>query len=244
MKRVRSLVLGFISIHMLWLFFSLLLSTRALPSPFTVYANFGQVLHSGIFLHMVASLYRIFAGVCISLLTGIPVGYLMARFYRINQLLSPLVYFAYPIPKTALLPIAMLLLGLRNGSKIWIMVLTMVFQVIITTRDSIEHISPSVYQVGRSAGKSEGFLFWHITAPAILPELFTGLRINLGTALAILMIVEAYGTEAGIGYYILDAWARINYNEMYGGIIVISLMGAMLFLLVDVVSDRICRWKR
>lgn len=94
-----------------------------------------------------------------------------------------------------------------------------------------------------SAGASRGRLLGQITLPAVLPELFTSLRIGVGTALAVLFIVEAYGTRAGIGYYILDAWSRIDYLEMYGGIVVISVVGAALFLAVDLLARRLCRWK-
>lgn len=87
-----------------------------------------------------------------------------------------------------------------------------------------------------SAGASRGRLLGQITLPAVLPELFTSLRIGVGTALAVLFIVEAYGTRAGIGYYILDAWSRIDYLEMYGGIVVISVVGAALFLAVDLLA--------
>ena len=78
----------------------------------------------------------------------------------------------------------------------------------------------------------------------VLPELFTSLRIGVGTALAVLFIVEAYGTRAGIGYYILDCWSRIDYLGMYGGIVLISLVGALLFLGVDLLAQRLCRWKQ
>lgn len=244
MKKIKGFIGGFLAINLLWLFGSFVLQTRALPSPIEVYASFGSVFKSGVFYHVGISLYRIFAGVGISLLIGIPLGYLMVKSEVFGKIFHPIVYFSYSIPKTALLPVAMLLLGLGDSSKILLMVLTMVFQVIITTRDSIAYIPESVYQVGKSTGKSEWFMLRYVTFPAILPEIFTGIRINLGTALAILLIVEAYGTRAGIGYYILDSWSRMNYNEMYGGIVVISLLGAALFLIMDVWIERVCRWKK
>ena len=57
-----------------------------------------------------------------------------------------------------------------------------------------------------------------------------------------LFFVEGYGTEYGLGYYILDAWSRINYIDMYLGIMVISLMGFVLFVLIDFLSDQLCKW--
>ena len=76
----------------------------------------------------------------------------------------------------------------------------------------------------------------------MLPDLFTSIRISLGTAVSVLFFVESYGTKYGMGYYIVNAWSRINYIDMYGGIIVISVVGFLLFTLIDFISDFICKW--
>ncbi|GKH47486.1 MULTISPECIES: ABC transporter permease [Anaerotruncus] len=243
MKKTGAFLLGFVTVNLLWLAAAALLDTRALPGPAEVYAHFGDVLAAGVFRHIGASLWRVFAGLFLALAVGVPVGLLMAASPRWNALLHPIVYFSYPVPKTALLPVAMLLFGLRDGSKILIILLTVLFQVIVATRDAARAVDPGLYQVAVSAGASRGRLLGQITLPAVLPELFTSLRIGVGTALAVLFIVEAYGTRAGIGYYILDAWSRIDYLEMYGGIVVISVVGAALFLAVDLLARRLCRWK-
>lgn len=244
MKKIQSFIIGFITINLLWLAASALLSNRALPGPITVYSHFDQILAAGIGIHILASLYRIFSGLFLAAIIGIPTGLAMARSPLINKVLHPLVYFSYPVPKTALLPAAMLLLGLGDGSKLVIILLTTVFQIIISVRDAVLNTDPSCYQVAVSAGASRRTILKHITLPAILPELFTCLRIGTGTSLAVLFLVEAYGTRKGIGYFILDAWSRINYIQMYGGIVVISIAGALLFFLLDMAADRICRWTR
>lgn len=239
MKKVKNFILGFLLLQVIWLVGALFLDTKALPSPVLVYKNFGRVLEAGIFLHAGASLLRIGAGLLISFMLGVPAGLFMAEHKNGNHFLNPLVYFAYPVPKTAFLPVAMLLLGLGNASKICILVLTVVFQVMISVKDAASSINESYYQVAVSCNAKKEAVFFHITLPAILPALFTGLRINMGTSLAVLFLVEAYGTRRGIGYYILDAWSRISYLEMYGGLVVISLTGALLFLLLDLLEDRL-----
>lgn len=243
MKKSRDFLLGFLLLNLLWLGAALLLNTRVVPSPVEVYAHFDRVLASGIFLHIWASLWRVAAGLALSFLLGVPMGVLMARSTRWGRVLSPLVYFSYPIPKTALLPVAMLLFGLGDGSKILIMVLTTLFPAVVAARDSAADIDPGLYAVAKSAGAGRATVLRHITLPAITPAIFTSIRVNTGTALAILFLVEAYGTRAGVGYYILDSWSRLSYVEMYGGIVVIAVLGAALFLLTDLVSERLCRWK-
>lgn len=241
-KQVVIFLQGFLLINLLWWIASVCLDMSVVPNPILVYKQFHNVLTDDILVHILASLKRIGIGLLLSLIIGIPIGIAMAYSKKANKILYPLIYFSYPIPKTALLPIAMLLWGMRDGSKIVIIFLIIVFQVIVSVRDSVARIDGTMYQVTKSAGANRRQIIRHVTLPAILPELLTSIRVSLGTAVSILFFVEAYGTKYGMGYYILDAWSRINYIGMYIGIIVISIVGFILFVSIDVIADKICRW--
>ena len=241
-KQCMIFIQGFLLINLLWWLVSALLDINVIPDPILVYKNFHKIFEDNIYIHIGASLKRIGIGLFFSLLVGIPIGILMGYSKIANKILYPLIYFSYPIPKTALLPVAMLLWGMRDGSKIAIIFLIIVFQVIVSVRDSVSHIDRTMYQVTRSAGANKRQIIRHVTLPAILPELLTNVRVSLGTAVSILFFVEAYGTKYGMGYYILDAWSRINYIDMYLGIIVISIVGLILFVSIDIIADKICRW--
>ena len=243
-NRCRMFVQGFLLLNLIWLIAAVLMNTTVIPNPVTVYQNFGSVLTNDIFIHILYSLKRIGIGLALSLAVGVPLGILMASSRKWNKVLYPLIYFSYPIPKTALLPIAMLLWGMRDGSKIAIIFLIIVFQVIVSVRDSVRNIDPTMYQTVISAGAGRWQIIRHVTLPAILPELLTSVRVSLGTAVSILFFVEGYGTRYGMGYYILDAWSRINYIDMYSGILVISIVGFALFVAIDFISDKLCKWNR
>lgn len=244
MRQCALFIQGFLLLNLLWLIASILMNTPVVPNPVTVYQSFGNVWNSAIWIHILYSLKRIGIGLALSLAVGVPLGILMAYSRLWNKILYPLIYFSYPIPKTALLPVAMLLWGMRDGSKIAIIFLIIVFQVIVAVRDSVRGIDPSLYQAVISAGAGRGQIVRHVTLPAILPELLTSVRISLGTAVSILFFVEGYGTKYGMGYYILDAWSRIDYIDMYSGILVISIVGFALFAAVDLLSGKLCKWNR
>jgi NitT/TauT family transport system permease protein len=243
-NQLKIFIQGFFILNLIWLLGYLILDTTVIPNPLDVYKSFNRALDNNIFVHISYSLYRIGMGLLLSLLAGIPAGILMAYSEKANKLLFPLVYFAYPVPKTALLPIAMLILGMRDGSKIVIMFLVIVFQVIVSVRDSVNSIDNTMYQVIKSTGASKEQIIYHITLPAIMPYLLTSLRVSLGAAVSILFFIEGYGTKFGVGYYILDAWSRINYIDMYIGIIVISIVGFALFVLIDYIQEKLCRWNK
>lgn len=229
---------GFLMLNLVWTSAYLFTETTVIPNPLLVYQKIPQAFADGIFWHIMYSLYRIFMGLILALGIGIPLGIIMAYSKIINKILYPFIYFSYPIPKTALLPVAMLLLGMRDASKITIVFLVIVFQVIVSVRDAVNGIDPSLYRVLKASGAGPFAVVRHITIPAILLPLFTSLRISLGTAVSILFFVESYGTKYGMGYYIIDAWSRIQYVDMYLGILTISVIGFLLFALVDLLSQK------
>lgn len=242
-KKLLVFIQGFITFNLLWYLFSLKVNMKILPPPTEVYLNMFKLSNQELYKHVLVSLYRVSSGIIISLIIGSLIGLLMAYSKTWNKILNPLVYFTYPIPKTALLPIVMLLYGLGDKSKIIIIVLILVFQIIVAVRDAALNIPYETYNPIRSLGASKLQIFSHITLPAILPGLLTTLRLSIGTALSILFFAEGYGTKYGIGYYILDAWSRISYLEMYTGIIILGLLGFVLFMLIDILEESLFKWK-
>lgn len=241
--KIKLFLQGFFMINILWYLLAIIVDMRVLPTPFAVYENLNNLYDNRLHIHIIASLYRVILGVGISLVLGVFIGLIMAYSKTWNKVLNPLVYFTYPVPKTALLPVAMLLFGLGDTSKVLLIVLILIFQVIIAVRDAVLNISQETYNPIRSLGASKLQIFRYITIPSILPAMLTNLRLSIGTALSILFFAEGYGTQLGIGYYILDAWTRIDYLGMYAGIIAISLLGFVLFVLIDLLEEAACKWK-
>lgn len=243
LKKIWSFIEGFIILNILWYVCAIIMNSRILPSPDKIYLHLPELFKDGFYIHILASLYRVFVGLLLSFIIGSTIGLIMGYSKRFNKILNPLVYFAYPIPKTALLPVVMTLYGLGDGSKITIVVLITVFQVIVSVRDAVINVEKVNYNPLISLGASRMQKFYHVTLPAILPEVLTNTRLSIGTALSVLFFAEAYGTSMGIGYFIQDAWTRINYIDMYSGIVILSILGLILFIILDYVESRVCRWK-
>lgn len=85
-------------------------------------------------------------------------------------------------------------------------------------------------------------LFRYIIFPASLPEIFTAIRLSIGTSIAVLFFTETFATFEGLGFFIMDAWTRVNYSEMFAGIAALSFLGLSLFLLVDFIERVFCFW--
>ena len=122
-------------------------------------------------------------------------------------------------------------------------VLIILFQLAVSMRDALLAIPEEHFAVTRSLGASTWGLLRHLLLPAALPAALSALRIAIGTAISVLFVTETYGTTEGLGYYISDAWMRIDYLDMYAGIALLSLMGVGLFILIDLLKAILCPWQ-
>ncbi len=227
----------------IWYVLAALFKLPFIPSPISVVLNTVDIFLSQMVIHAGYSLWRIFAGILLSVVIGVPVGLCMGYFSSWDRLLSPLIYFVYPIPKIALMPVIMLLFGLGEGAKITMITLIVVFQVAVTARDAAKGIPKETYHTLYSLGAGNGDIFRRAVIPASLPGILSALRVSLATSLSVLFFTETFGTRFGMGYFIMDAWMRVNYVDMFSGILVLSCMGFLLFFALDLAESILCRWK-
>lgn len=242
-KGLRAYGYGILAVLAVWQTAASCLAQPIVPSPAAVLAHLAQIFISDIAIHSLFSLWRIAAGIGLSVIVGIPIGICMGYFSRCDRILAPIVYLSYPVPKIALLPLVMLAFGLGDWSKVLMIVLIIIFQVIITVRDSVKNIPKETYYPLYSLGAGFADILRHILIPAALPQFLTGLRIAMATAVSVLFFTETFGTEYGMGFYIIDAWMRVNYLEMYAGIVVLSGIGLILFNVIDWLEKKLCRWQ-
>lgn len=237
----RRGITGLIILLALWQIFSLILSPQVFPGPVRTVIGLVREIGSGLFLHMGASLLRIFAALSISVLAGLISGLAAGRSSAADRILSPPAYLLYPLPKIAFLPVLMIFFGLGNLSKIAMVVLVIVLQVFIAVRDSVHRIPSEYFLSAASLGFDKPALYRHLILPAILPNLFSTLRISLGISFSVLFFAENYAAKWGIGYVIMEAWAQIDYVRMFAGILALGLCGFALFKLTDLLESKLCK---
>lgn len=234
---------GIVTFLFLWYSLSVWINLTIIPSPWVVFINLSKIFFAKIAIHSFYSLWRMIAGVLLAVVVGVPIGLCMGYFLRWNRMLSPLVYLTYPIPKIALLPIIMLLFGLDEFSKIFMIALIIVFQIIVAVRDGVKSIPRETYYPLYSLGATFTNILLEILIPASLPKFLTSLRIAMATAISVLFFTETFGTQYGMGYFIMDAWMRVNYLEMYSGIVVLSCIGLIIFGVIDYLERNFCHWQ-
>ena len=186
---------------------------------------------------------RVVAGLAIGTVLATPIALACSRSPRIDALFAPVLYVLYPIPKVVFLPILLVLLGLADAPKIFLIALTVFFQVLVAVRDAVRAVPESLVLSARALGASRWGVYRHVLMPATLPAVFTSLRIGTGTAIAVLFIAEAIAGSTGLGYFIMQSWAMVNYPRMFAGIIALALLGLVLYAVFDLLERRLTRWR-
>ena len=235
---IYSLIVIFVG----WFILSVTIDSAIIPAPTAVFKVLADNLFSEIIPHLSMSLYRIAAAVISSLIVGVTIGIISGMHKNIDRFFAPLIYLLYPIPKIAFLPVFMLLFGLGDLSKIILVFVIVIFQIIVTTRDGVKNIDNKYFASARSLGMNRFDIYRHLVFPAVLPGILTALRITIGTSIAVLFFAENFAVRLGIGYYIMNSWSMVNYLKMYSGIIAVSFLGLALFKLIDILEKKYCSW--
>ena len=239
----RDLLFATLGLLLFWQAAAMLLQRPILPTPLEVAKVFVEELQGDLLAHFLASFWRVFASMAISVALAVPAGLVIGQSPRLNRLVSPLIYVLYPIPKVVFVPIILLILGIGNLAKIILIFLILFFPILVLVRDQAANLPPQLIHSLRSLGAGRRALFRFVYLPASLPAILTALRQSVGTAVAVLYIAELFATQEGLGYYIYyNGSTLLDYPAMYAGVVAMSLLGLALYFTVDWLDRRLCPW--
>lgn len=220
------------------------IDTRFFPVPSVIAQKMYTLAMSGeLWEHLFASLQRLWWG---SLLGGIPalvIGIIMGLYRPIHAAIDPLISATYPVPKSAILPLILLIFGLGEASKIVMVALGVFYPVVINTISGVRQIDKIYLDVGHNFSASRWQTFRTIALPGALPSIMAGVKLGIGMGLILIAIAEMVGAKTGIGFMIWDAWQVLSVENMYVGLIVISILGFVLTLLLNEIEALVLPWK-
>jgi len=192
--------------------------------------------------HLGASARRVGLAIALAAPAATALGLAAGRSRRADELATPFVYLLHPMPKAAFLPVIMLFLGLGDASKVFLISLIVFGQLFVSARDAARAVGPDLVDSVRSLGAGRLAIVRHVVFPASLPALFSSLRVALGTSIAVLFLAETFASESGLGWYIVDAWTRVDYPDMYAAMLALALFGLGCFAALDAAERAACRW--
>ncbi|HXZ21380.1 MAG TPA: ABC transporter permease [Pseudolabrys sp.] len=176
--------------------------------------------------HAAFTLYRVMFGFALSVVVGLPLGILMARFQRVEHFFLPLVSALMPIPSFALVPLFMLWFGIGNLTTILIVFYAATFPMVFNTWSGVRSVNPLWLRAAGAMGADEHKLFWKVIIPGASPFIITGMRqAFLRAWIAVVGAEMIAASDWGLGWVIFDAKEFLNADVMLASLIVIGLIG-------------------
>jgi ABC-type nitrate/sulfonate/bicarbonate transport system permease component len=220
------------------------IDTRFFPAPSSIISTMVAMLRSGeLVSDTLISLERLMYGTILGSIPALVLGIAMGLNRPIRAMFDPLIAATYPVPKSAILPLALLIFGLGEGSKIFMVAIGVFFPVAINTTTGVREINRIYLDVGRNFKASRWNVFWTIALPGALPVIMTGFRLGIGIGLVLIAIAEMVGAKSGLGYLIWSAWNTFEVEQMYVGLFVISIIGFLLTVALNEIERIVVPWK-
>jgi ABC-type nitrate/sulfonate/bicarbonate transport system permease component len=216
-----------------------------IPPVSQIIAALGQLFASGqIAGHLLATLSRFLEGYVIAALLAVSSGVLLGYFRFAFGLLAVFIEFLRPMPSVAIIPVAVLTLGIGDAMIVAVTVYASLWPILVNTIDGVSHIEPTLIDTARTFGLRRWAILWRVILPGAAPYIVTGLRISLSIALILVTTAEMIAGSRGLGFFILDQERSFNSGNMYAGIIIVAALGYGLNRLFLVLEGKALAWRR
>jgi ABC-type nitrate/sulfonate/bicarbonate transport system permease component len=221
-----------------------LIDVRFFPAPSDIILKLIEMARSGeLTENVLISLQRIVLGFLLGGVPAIVIGVAMGIWRPVRALVDPLIVATYPIPKSSLLPLILLIFGLGEMSKVVMVAIGVFYPMAINATAGVLQINQIYLDVGKSFKASPWDTFRTIALPGALPFIMTGVKLGAGLALILIAVAEMVGAKSGIGYMIWSAWETFAVAKMYVGLFVIALIGFAISLMLNEIERWVIRWK-
>ncbi|WP_159948705.1 ABC transporter permease [Rhizobium sp. 18065] len=173
---------------------------------------------------------------------GIPLGLFMGQVRAIEQALDPLLQFFRQTSALALYPVFILMLGLGEASKVFVIFWATLFPILLSTVGGVKEVDAKLIEMARTYGAGSLAIFRRVVLPASVPAIFVGLRLSATTALLLLIAAEMIGANKGIGFQVMNAQYNFQIPLMFAAILLLALLGLAANAALVLLQRKLCRW--
>jgi ABC-type nitrate/sulfonate/bicarbonate transport system permease component len=190
------------------------------------------------------SMVRLFIGYFLAVGVGVAGGVALGMSPLLRRVAAPIVEFLRAIPAPALLPFALLVLGVGNNSKIFVIAFVCLWPILLNAIDGVAGVDPTLVDTGRVYRIPAKDRLMKVVLPAAAPQIFAGMRTSLSLALILMVISEMVASSNGIGYFVLQSQRSFAIPEMWSGIILLGLLGYLFNAVFLLLERRVLAWHR
>jgi ABC-type nitrate/sulfonate/bicarbonate transport system permease component len=221
-----------------------LISPVFFPSPTRTFAAFLAMEERGdLWRPMAATALRMFYGWVLASLAGIMLGGAIARSGPIRAYLEPLLEFLRPLPASAIIPPAILFLGLTSKMAVSVIAFGALWPVLLGSYHGFRSVDPQLAEMAAAMRMTSPAFLWKVALPSALPDIFAGVRVSLAIALILAVVTEMQAAQTGLGFNILMAQRSFRSPELFAGIIVLGVLGLFTNLALVRTERYLLRWR-
>ena len=173
---------------------------------------------------------------------GIPLGLFMGQIRAVERALDPILQFFRQTSALALYPVFILLLGLGEASKVFVIFWATLFPILLATIGGVKEVDRKLIEMARTYGASRKTVFLRVVLPASVPSIFVGLRLSATTALLLLIAAEMIGANRGLGFQVMNAQYNFQIPLMFAAIFLLAGLGLAANFTLVTLQRRLCRW--
>lgn len=215
-----------------------------LPSPAAVIeATVGLVQRGDLWAHIGISVQRVLIGFGIGAVLGMIFGAVLGLSRWADALLTPLLGALRAVPSLAWVPLLILWMQIGEDSKVTLIAIGAFFPVFTTLYAGLQHVDPHLVEAGRAFGYKGFRLFKTVQLPAVVPSIFSGLRLALAQAWLFLVAAELIASSMGLGFLLTDSQNNGRTDRLILAIILLAVLGKITDSLLGLAEKRaIARW--
>lgn len=215
-----------------------------IPGPVAVAAKAVEMAQSGVLASDVAaSLARVLTGFLLGALLAIPVGFLMGWYPLIRAIFEPYVQFFRTVPPLAIIPLAIVLMGIGETPKIFVIFLASFLNCVVSTFQGVVTVEKTLINAARVLGASSFVVFRRVVVPASSPFILVGMRVGLGASWATVVAAELIAAQSGLGFRMQQAQLYYDLPTIFVDLIAIGLLGLFMDRILLLAEARLTRWQ-
>jgi NitT/TauT family transport system permease protein len=208
-----------------------------LPSPSEIWKE-TMAIGPTVAGHTTATFKTVMLGFVVSILISLPLAVILTASPAIAAAVYPFLVWTQSIPKVALAPILVVLLGTNELPRIVITVLVAFFPLVISIATGLLSVPPELIELSRACRASKLSELMRIRLPYAIPFIFAGLKVAISLAVVGAVVAEFVNADSGLGFLIQTSTAFFKVPVAFGALIILSVMGVVLFQIV-VVAERV-----
>jgi NitT/TauT family transport system permease protein len=214
------------------------------PTPPAVASKAADLLANGMLeSDILASLGRVLAGFVLGSIAAVLVGFLMGWYTIARGLLEPWIQFFRTIPPLAILPLVLVLMGIGEQPKIFVIFLAAFLACVISTYQGVVSVDRTLINAARVLGAKDAGIFLRVVVPASTPFILVGMRVGLGSSWATLVAAELLAAQQGLGHRMQTAQLYYDLPTIFVGIISIGILGLVMDRLLLLAEKKLTGWQ-